>query len=134
MKIITIIGMIISLALQSVGSPYVYGATGPEQFDCSGFTYYCYSEGAGIELPRTAYEQGYCDDYLKIETIDELERGDLMFFNTNNDRDLSDHAGIYLGNNKFIHCSSASKGVVISSLKDSWYAGAFSWGRRILEN
>ena len=129
-----IIALIIAFALQLIGSPYVYGMAGPEAFDCSGFTYYCYMEAANIELPRTAYDQGYCDEYLKIETIKELKTGDLVFFNTNNDKDRCDHVGIYLGGDKFIHASSAGEKVMIASFEGTYYEGAFSWGRRIIED
>ncbi len=134
MKILTIIAMIISLATQQLGAGYSYGAIGPDYFDCSGFTYYCYKEAADIEIPRTAYEQGYCEEYTKIETIANLEPGDLVFFNTKRDNDLCDHAGIYLGDNEFIHSSSGKGEVVISEIKGTWYEGSFSWGRRVLED
>ena len=96
MKIITIIALIITLATQNLGASYSYGSAGPTYFDCSGLPYYCYMEIADIELPRTAYDQGYCDDYIKIETVEDLEPGDLVFFNTVSDGDLCDHSGIYL--------------------------------------
>ena len=134
MKIVTIIALLLSLAMQQLGDPYVYSAMGPDSFDCSGFTKYCYMEAANIEIPRTAYDQGYCDDYLKIETIEELKPGDLVFFNTNSDGDRCDHAGIYIGKGEFIHASSAKKEVIITPFKETYYEGAFSWGRRILEN
>ena len=136
MKIATIIFMIISLAIQNLGANYVYATAGPNTFDCSGFTYYCYKEIAGIELPRSAYNQGYCEEYEKIESIEELKPGDLVFFNTVSDGDLSDHAGIYLGeeNNKFIHASSGKGEVVISEIHDNYYESRFSWGRRILSD
>ena len=136
MKIATIIFMIISLAIQNLGANYVYATAGPNTFDCSGFTYYCYKEIAGIELPRSAYGQGYCEEYEKIESIEELQPGDLVFFNTVSDDDLSDHTGIYLGeeNNKFIHASSGKGEVVISEIHDNYYESRFSWGRRILSD
>lgn len=134
MKIITIIALIITLATQNLGASYSYGCAGPTYFDCSGLPYYCYMEIADIELPRTAYDQGYCDDYIKIETVEDLEPGDLVFFNTVSDGDLCDHSGIYLGDLEFIHASSSKGKVVISKIEDNYYAERFSWGRRILSD
>ena len=114
--------------------PYIYAAAGPDSFDCSGFTYYCIDKTYDIQLLRSAYNQGYDDTYLKIETIEELEEGDLVYFNTNkSDGDLSDHAGIYIGDNQFIHTSSAKGKVIISDLSTGYYNECFSWGRRIVE-
>ena len=114
--------------------PYIYAMAGPNSFDCSGFTYYCIDKIYDIQLLRSAYDQGYDDTYLKIETIEELEEGDLVYFNTNKtDGDLSDHAGIYIGDNQFIHASSAKRKVIISDLSTGYYNQRFSWGRRIVE-
>ena len=83
---------------------------------------------------RSAYDQGYDNTYPKIETIEELQEGDLVYFNTNrSDGDLSDHAGIFIGNNQFIHASSAKGKVIISDLSEGYYNERFSWGRRIIE-
>ena len=117
-----------------LNKPYIYATAGPNSFDCSGFTYYCIDKIYGIQLLRSAYDQGYDDTYLKIETIEELEEGDLVYFNTNkSDGDLSDHAGIYIGDNQFIHASSAKRKVIISDLSTGYYNERFSWGRRIVE-
>ena len=114
--------------------PYIYATAGPSSFDCSGFTYYCVDKIYDIQLLRSAYDQGYDNTYLKIETIEELEEGDLIYFNTNkSDGDLSDHAGIYIGDNQFIHASSAKGKVIISDLSTGYYNERFSWGRRIVE-
>ena len=117
-----------------LNKPYIYATAGPNSFDCSGFTYYCVNKIYGIQLLWSAYGQGYDDTYLKIETIEELEEGDLIYFNTNkSDGDLSDHAGIYIGDNQFIHASSTKRKVIISDLSTSYYNERFSWGRRIVE-
>lgn len=117
-----------------LNKPYIYATVGPNSFDCSGFTYYCINKIYGIQLLQSAYDQGYDNTYLKIETIEELEKGDLVYFNTNkSDGDLSDHAGIYIGDNQFIHASSARRKVIISNLSQGYYNERFSWGRRIVE-
>lgn len=124
---------IIALGKEQLGKPYVYAASGPDRFDCSGFVYYCFKEVTGIKLGRTAYAQGYDDTYAKISSAGDLKAGDLVFFNTNSeDSDLSDHSGIYIGGGKFIHASSAAARVVISDLTSGYYQRTFSWGRRVL--
>ena len=61
-----------------------------------------------------------------------LQPGDLVFFNTIADSDLSDHTGIYIGNGDFIHASSGGGHVMISSMLKGYYYTNFSWGRRVL--
>ena len=119
---------IISAARAQLGKPYVWGATGMSSFDCSGLTTYAFRQ-AGISLSRTAYAQGYGKG-TKL-TMNQLKRGDLVFFNTISDSDLCDHVGIYLGDNQFIHASSGGGKVMISSLT-GYYAENFSWGRCVL--
>ena len=117
-----------------IGKPYVYAAAGPNAFDCSGFTYYCVDKIYNIQLLRSAYDQGYDESYIKIESIEDLIEGDLVYFNTNrSDGDLSDHAGVYIGDNQFIHASSVKRKVIISDLSEGYYNERFSWGRRIVE-
>lgn len=121
---------VIEIAKQQLGKPYVYATAGPNTFDCSGFTKYCYAK-VGVSLRRSAQAVGY-NDGKKIEGISNLKRGDIVCFNTIADNDLSDHVGIYLGSGKFIHASSGQAKVVISSLSNSYYNRVFSWGRRVL--
>ncbi len=120
---------IIYIAQNQLGKPYVYGANGTSSYDCTGFTCYCYKQ-LGIKLKRSAVDQGYDNTYTKITSISDLQRGDLVFFNTISDNDLSDHAGIYLGAGFFIHASSGQHKVVISTLTSGYYNRVFSWGRR----
>ena len=130
---------IITLAKKQTGIKYVYGAQSPSSgFDCSGFTYYVFKKAAGVTLKRTAHTQGYNNSYPKIEKQKDLKVGDLVFFNTVSDGadDLCDHVGIYIGNNKFIHASSAKGEVTTSSLGSSssdYYYRTWAWGRRIID-
>ena len=119
-------------AQEKLGKPYVYGATGPNSFDCSGLTQYSFKT-VGVSLKRSAYSQGYDSGYDKITGVENLRRGDLVFFNTISDSDLSDHVGIYLGGGCFIHASSGGHKVVVSNLTTGYYNRVFSWGRRILK-
>ena len=67
-----------------------------------------------------------------VEVRKELEEGDLIFFDTSKEKKgYITHVGIYLGDNNFIHASSANKEVVISSLNQSFYKARFKWGRRV---
>ena len=118
-------------AQNQLGKPYVYGATGMSSFDCSGLTYYAFRQ-ISITLPRTAQSQGYDSDFQQISSVSNLERGDLVFFNTVSDSDQCDHTGIYLGDGWFIHASSGQDRVVVSTLASGYYNRVFSWGRRVL--
>ena len=124
---------VISIAEDQYGKKYVYGAEGPNSFDCSGLIIYAFKNGAGItSLPRTAEKMGYSSKYPKISNISDLKVGDLVFFNTSSDSDLCDHVGIYLGSGNFVHASSAAAKVVKSNLNSGYYNRVFSWGRRVL--
>ena len=115
-----------------LGKPYIYATSGPNSYDCTGFTCYCMKQ-IGISLPRTAQNQGANEKYERIKDISALKRGDLVFFNTVEDSDPTDHAGIYLGSGWFIHASSGQAKVVISTLSSGYYNRVFSWGHRVLE-
>lgn len=135
MKIITMIIMLISLAIGQLGKPYKWGAEGPNKYDCSGLAVYCYQEIFDITLPRSAKNLGYCEDYERIENIEDLEIGDIICFNTNSrDHDLSDHIGIYIGRGYFIHASSSKGKVIISPITEGFYNRTFSWGLRIISD
>ncbi|MDL2206301.1 SH3 domain-containing protein [Eubacteriales bacterium OttesenSCG-928-N13] len=119
---------VIAAAMSKLGKPYVFGATGPNAYDCSGFTMYAYAQ-VGIKLPHSAYSQGYsCGSKVSMS---QLVRGDLVCWNTISDGDLSDHVGIYLGNGQAIHASSGTGKVIISSISSGYYQRAFSWGRAL---
>ena len=123
---------VIYVAQNQLGKPYVYAANGPSSYDCTGFTKYCFRQ-IGVNLQRTALNQGYDETYTKISSISDLRRGDLVYLNTVADADLSDHAGIYLGAGYFIHASSGQHKVVISTLASGYYNRVFSWGRRVFD-
>lgn len=123
---------VIYVAQQQLGKKYVYATTGPNTFDCSGLTYYCFKK-IGVTLKRTAYADGYDSSRQKISGTSSLKRGDLVFFNTVSDGDLCDHIGIYLGNGHFIHASSGAGKVVVSDLRSGYYNRVYSWGRRVLD-
>jgi cell wall-associated NlpC family hydrolase len=108
---------------------YVWGAVGPRSFDCSGYTSYVYKK-LGVKLPRVSRDQAKFGKKIKRAN---LEAGDLIFFDTSTPRKgVVNHVGIYLGNDKFIHASSAKKSVVISKLSKSFYSKRYKWARRVL--
>ena len=87
---------VLSYAKQQLGKPYVWGATGPNSYDCSGLTQEAWKT-AGISLPRTTYDQ------VKVGTQvakSEMRPGDLIFF-----YDDVSHVGIYVGDGRMIHAS-----------------------------
>jgi hypothetical protein len=105
---------IVAYAKQFLGVPYVYGANGPNSFDCSSFTKYVYAH-FGINLPRVANQQKLSGSYVAAS---ELKPGDLLCWDWEFDGEV-DHVGIYIGNGQFIQAhGSPSKPdkVVISSL------------------
>ena len=93
----TIEGMALTIAASKHGDPYIWGAAGPDAFDCSGLTYYSFRH-AGKPLPRTAQAQ-----YNSVEHISRsrLRPGDLVFFHSGNGYVY--HVGIYAGNNEIWH-------------------------------
>ena len=119
---------VISAAKKQLGKPYIFASAGMKGFDCSGLTVYAFKQ-ASISLPRTAHLQGY-QNLTRLKKS-ELKRGDLVCFNTRSGvASLSNHVGIYLGNDEYIHASSSQKKVVISKL--SGYS-KFSWGLRLIK-
>jgi len=121
------INNIIKIANAQIGKKYKWGATGPNSFDCSGFTSYIYKNGVGINLPRTSIAQSKVG--IKISK-NQLKSGDLVFFNTSG-KGIS-HVGMYIGDSKFIHAST-SKGIRIDSLNSSYYKSRFVTGSRIIK-
>lgn len=125
----TRIEKLINYAKTHVGKKYRRGAEGPDRFDCSGFTMYCFKY-VGVKITRTSASQSQMTKYKKIEKISDLKPGDLMFFKTQRTSGVG-HAGIYIGNNKFIH-SAPNSGVEIRTLSaGQYYYRQFKWGRRV---
>lgn len=118
-------------AKKELGKRYVWGATGPKTFDCSGFTMKVFRK-AGINLPRVSRSQAKVG--AKV-AFNDLQRGDMVFFDTQKHRTgRVNHVGIYLEDGKFIHASSGNKKVVITSFdKKKFYKNRFLWGRRVIQ-
>ena len=111
-----------------LGMPYRFGGNGEQDggIDCSGLVRTVYQRTLGKILPRRAADQAAA---TKIISKDDLQPGDLVFFNTMQ-RAFS-HVGIYVGNNQFIH-SPRSGGVVrIENLDVSYWKSRFNGARRV---
>lgn len=115
---------VVDTATSQLGSPYRYGGTGPNAFDCSGLVYYSY-RAAGVEVPRTSLLQ-----YREATPIgiDEARPGDLLFFRY---RRKVSHVGIYLGDERFVHAPSTGGSVSIESLQQAHYRERFVGAGRI---
>ena len=116
---------IVQAALTKVGCKYVWGAKGPNQFDCSGFVYWCLKE-AGVSCANSmcttaAGQAQYCNNRGWVISQSDLQPGDLVFWQnatcTKGDRwNEIHHAGIYIGEGKVIE-GSLSKGCVVTTNK-----------------
>ncbi|MFI6545361.1 NlpC/P60 family protein [Streptomyces prunicolor] len=105
----------VSYAYQKLGSPYVWGATGPNAFDCSGLIQAAYSS-AGVSLPRTTYAQINAGQRVSRS---ELRPGDLVFFYSG-----ISHVGIYVGDGQMIHAPNPTAPVRLAPIDQMPFAGA----------
>ena len=122
---------ILERGFELVGTPYRYGGSSTKTgFDCSGFVGYLFREEAGISLPRSTREMIKLDAPLVAR--DDLEPGDLIFFNTRG-RGRVSHAGIYIGDNQFIHAASRNRGVRVDSLADRYWRSSYIEAKRVLD-
>jgi len=119
-------------AKKLLGKKYVWGATGPRTYDCSGFTQKIYRD-AGIKIPRVSRDQARVGQYVAYKN---LKKGDLVFFDTHKKRTGKvTHVGIYLGAGNFIHASSAAKKIVVFNFNDKkFYKKRFLWARRVVKS
>ena len=127
------IRLMIEIALAQLNDPYVWGAEGPDAFDCSGLAYYSIKQSgySGTLWRSTADTYSRWNSWQYVDK-NELQPGDLMFFFSDdpNDGDHIGHVAIYLGNNYLVHASSSNGRVVISQMR-GWYWEMLSHGRRV---
>jgi peptidoglycan DL-endopeptidase CwlO len=113
----------VNKGLQQLGKPYVWGAEGPNSFDCSGLMWYSYLYGAGYSLPRVSRDQ-YNGTKSKTVSRYALLPGDLLFFATNpNDWTTVHHVAMYLGDGKMLHAPNTGDVVKISTV---WWSEFFA--------
>ena len=98
---------VIAFARAQMGKPYVWGAAGPDSFDCSGLTQAAWKT-AGISLPRTTWDQVGVGQKVSVDTA---QPGDLVFFYD----DIS-HVGIYIGGGEMIHAPKPGADVRVESI------------------
>ena len=119
---------LVAYAKNYLGKPYVYGGSGPNSFDCSGFTMFVYNH-FGYSLPHGATSQSRYGTYVSKEN---LQPGDLVFFLDFETMDGIGHVGIYVGGGDFIHASSGSAhAVTISNINSGSYASRYYTARRL---
>ncbi|MFC0523387.1 LysM peptidoglycan-binding domain-containing protein [Pontibacillus salicampi] len=104
---------LISEAKQHIGTPYKWAGTSPSGFDCSGYIHYVFKQ-EGISVPRTTSSLWSAGQRVSSPSV-----GDIVFFETY--KSGPSHAGIYVGNNKFIHAG-YSRGVEVSSMDNSYWS------------
>lgn len=119
-------GSIVSVAMRYIGYRYRFGGTTPAGFDCSGFLYYVVNH-AGIGISRDMYSQYNSGTHVSSNN---LQPGDLLFFSNTYKRGLS-HAGIYIGNGKFVHAENESTGVTVSALWSAYWASHYTSAVRV---
>ncbi|WP_195251714.1 C40 family peptidase [Romboutsia sp. 1001713B170207_170306_H8] len=122
------IDAVINLAKQQIGKPYVWGATGPNSFDCSGLTSYVYKNAANISLPRTSSDQSKVGTTISKSN---LQPGDLIFSSTNGTGNVS-HVGIYIGNNEMIHAPKPGENVQITKINNTYWNNVYLHAKRVL--
>lgn len=121
-------GMVLT-AMNFLGVPYRRGGSSEEAgFDCSGFTRHIFELSMGLVLPRKADQQAHAPGLVPVKR-DELQPGDLVFFNTLK-RTFS-HVGIYVGEGKFIHSPRAGREVRVEELSLAYWKKRFTGARRV---
>ena len=119
----------IEVAKSKLGCSYILGDTGPDTFDCSGLVYYCLKEAGSNRRRLTAAGYSQVDDWEKIEDMDDLKKGDLVFF-YNNAFSKVGHVGIVISSSRMIDASSSNGEVVKRSFDTSYWREHFVCGRR----
>jgi hypothetical protein len=118
---------IILQAMSLIGVRYRWGGNTPETgLDCSGFIRHVFQQSANVVLPRTAYAMSQIG---KSIGRDELQPGDLVFFNTL--RRQFSHVGIYLGDNRFIHAPSTGKTITVTNMNHRYWTSRYNGARRV---
>ena len=118
---------VVAFARQQLGKPYVYGAGGPNAFDCSGFTSYVYSH-FGYQLNRVSGAQAA--DGRSVSKAD-LAPGDILLFSRKPGGPIG-HVAIYMGGGQLIHASNSHKKIITKGLNGSYFSKNYKGARRIL--
>ncbi|AUZ03987.1 MULTISPECIES: C40 family peptidase [Vitreoscilla] len=114
-------------AFSLVGTPYRYGGSDRNGFDCSGMVQYVYQQATQTALPRTARDIAASSHNISKT---QLKSGDLVFFNTGGG--TYSHVGIYLGNQEFLHAPSSNGTIRIARLDSPYFAQRFTGARTFM--
>lgn len=115
---------VVETAKNYIGSSYVYGASGPNSFDCSGFTSYVFKQH-GVTLNRTA--AGQYSNGVAVSR-DQLQPGDLVMFGKSG----INHVGIYIGGGQIVHAANTSRGVTTDTINSGYYNNNYVGARRVI--
>jgi len=126
------IDKLISIAKKQLGDSYILGKSGPDSFDCSGLVYYCLRQVNVYTRRLNAAGLSKTTSWTKISDIDNVQRGDLLFFKSD-DSSTVGHVGIYIGGGEMIDASSANGKVVRRGAKTSYWRRNFVVARRPIE-
>lgn len=118
---------VVAMAKSKLGCKYVWGAQGPNRFDCSGLMWYCFKNAAGKNLPRTSREQSKVGTKVNKSN---LQPGDMVFFNTSGSG--VSHVGLYIGDGYMIHAPKPGDVVKKVSINSSYYTKKYVTARRVL--
>jgi hypothetical protein len=126
---------VLESAYSYLGTPYRYGGSTPDGFDCSGFVMYVFNEN-GIQLSRSSREQVQEGRPVRLS---DLKPGDLIFFKMHHrirDHYRVNHVGLYVGNGRFIHasCNAHAHEIKVDELESESYFPRIVEARRVLEN
>jgi cell wall-associated NlpC family hydrolase len=115
-------GSVVSIAMQYLGVPYVWGGASPSGFDCSGFVVYVFAQAGMGGLPH--YTGSLWQAGVQVSS-DQLQAGDLVFFNG------LGHVGIYIGGGQMVHAPHTGDVVKVSDITSGWYAATYVGAVRI---
>ena len=118
---------IVNTARAQLGKPYVWGAEGPNTFDCSGLVYYVYGQN-GVKMPRSSREQANVGTTVSQS---QLQPGDLIFSSTDGSGKVT-HVGIYIGNGQMIHAPQEGDVVKVTNANSSYWQKTFVKAKRVL--
>ena len=117
---------LVRVALNQKGDQYVAGASGPNAFDCSGFTQYVYKQATGKYLPHYSGSQMHRGKRVSQKN---LKPGDLMFYGPGG----SQHVSMYIGKGKMIHATNPRTDVRIDSIHNGYWRGRYAGATRIVQ-